>query len=116
LPEGQWRALNFFALIAAILALILVNRSFSASFAEAFSGKNRALLIVVGIVSSVTALIMTVAPARTFLKFDMLDPVLGGVAIGTGICVLIMLEGIKPFAERRWFGDQRQGLAPRRAM
>ncbi len=116
LPEGQWRALNFFALIAAILALILVNRSFSASFAEAFSGKNRALLIVVGIVSLVTALILTVAPARVFLKFDMLDPVLGGVAIGTGICVLIMLERIKPFAERRWFGDEQQGPAPRRTM
>lgn len=113
LPEGQWRALTFFALIAAILSLILVNRSFSAALAQAFSARNHALMYVTAAVAAVSALLMLLAPARSFLKFDVLDPALGGVAIGTGICLLIILERLKPFAERRWFGDGRENPARR---
>ena len=112
LPEGQWRALIFFALIAAILALILVNRSFSASLAGAFSSKNRALLLVLATVAAVSTLIVTIGPARNFLKFDMLEPALGLAAIATGICVLVILERLKPMAERRWFGDEYHRFGP----
>ena len=106
LPEGEWRALIFFSLIAAILALILVNRSFSAALAEAFSSKNRALLLVLAAVAAVSAMIVSIGPVRNFLKFELLDPAFGGAAIATGICVLIILERLKPMAERRWLGDE----------
>lgn len=111
LPEGQWRALIFFSLIAAILALILVNRSFSAALAEAFSSKNRALLLVLAAIAAVSGLIVTIDPIRNFLKFELLDPAFGGVAIATGICVLAILERLKPMAERRWFGDEYRQLS-----
>lgn len=100
LPEGQWRGLVFFSLISAILALILVNRSFSASLGRAFSGRNRALVVVLAVVAAVSALILAVAPIRKFLKFDAMQLPGFIAAIGLGICVLVVLEFLKPLAAK----------------
>lgn len=48
MAEVELRALMFFALIAEILALILVNRSFSTSLVQAFARRNMALRYVLG--------------------------------------------------------------------
>ncbi|GAA0281006.1 HAD-IC family P-type ATPase [Alteraurantiacibacter aestuarii] len=114
LPEGQWRGLMFFALIAVILALILVNRSFSASLVKAFYRKNRALVFILAIVTTVSALILTVDPVRKFLKFDMLELPQGAAIVGTGIGVLLLLEWLKALAARHLFSGGHHDLAFRK--
>lgn len=100
LPEGQWRGLVFFSLIAAILALILVNRSFSASLGRAFSGQNRALVIVFVIVTAVSGVILAADPIREFLHFGTFDAPLASAAIVVGVVLLISLELLKPIAAK----------------
>lgn len=100
MPEVEVRALIFFALIAQVMALILVNRSFTASLVTAFARKNTALVYVVLIVAGVTALILFLPAAQELLKFgsiaweDML------VSLGLGIGLLLVLEGCKPLVQR----------------
>ena len=100
LPEGEWRGTMFFSLIAAILALILVNRSFSASLGHAFSGWNQALVAVIAVVAAVSALILAVGPIREFLKFEATQLPSVIAAIGVGICVFLVLEFLKPLGSR----------------
>ncbi|MFV9475104.1 cation-translocating P-type ATPase [Advenella sp. RU8] len=105
MPEVEARALVFFALIAQIMALILVNRSFTASLREAFARKNMALVYVVLIVAGVTALILFLPAAQELLKFGMItweDMVL---ALGLGVVLLLLLEGCKPIIQRISLGQ-----------
>src|SRR3546814_1620676 len=69
MPEVEVRALIFFALIAQIVALILVNRSFSASLSDAFTRKNAALAYVAMALVGVTALILYLPAAQKLLGF-----------------------------------------------
>lgn len=100
MPEVEVRALIFFALIAQVMALILVNRSFTASLVTAFARKNTALVYVALIVAGVTALILFLPAAQQLLKFgsitweDML------ISLGLGIGLLLVLEGCKPLVQR----------------
>ncbi len=95
IPEFEVRALIFFGLIAQLVALILVNRSFKASLRDAFLRKNRALRYVVLAVSCLTALVLSLPQAQTLLMFgyitwrDML------LALSLGIGLLLILEGCK---------------------
>ena len=61
MPETEVRALAFFSLVTAILALIFVNRSFSASVLTAVSRPNRALKFVFLGVTATLALTLIVA-------------------------------------------------------
>jgi len=100
MPEAEVRALTFFALVAVIVALILVNRSFSASLGEALVRHNVALRYVVGAIAGVTALILFLPKAQSSLQFgsiawsDML------LAIGPGVILLVLLEIAKPLVRR----------------
>ena len=92
MPEAELRALTFFALIAEIVALILVNRSFSASLGEAFVRHNTALRYVAAAIASVTALILFLPSAQALLKFGSItwrDMALAGAL---GIVLLLVLE------------------------
>jgi Ca2+-transporting ATPase len=100
MPEIELRALIFFALVAEIVALILVNRSFSASLRQALVRHNAALRYVAVAITGVTALILFLPQAQTLLKFGSIawsDMVL---AIGLGIILMVLLEGCKPLVRR----------------
>lgn len=99
-PEHEVRALVFFGLIAQLIALILVNRSFQASLRDAFVRKNIALRYVVMAVGSVTALVLLLPQAQQLLMFgtmrlsDML------LALSLGVGLLFILEGCKYLMKR----------------
>ena len=109
MPEMELRALTFFALIAEIVALILVNRSFSASLGEALIRHNAALRYVAAAITTVTAVILFLPQAQALLKFGSIawsDMVL---AIGLGVMLLVLLEGCKLLVRRLTAFAPRQG-------
>lgn len=100
MPEIELRALMFFALIAEIVALILVNRSFSASLGQALVRHNAALRYVAVAISGVTALILFLPQAQALLKFGAIAWSDMALAIGLGIVLLVLLEACKPLVRR----------------
>jgi len=100
MAEPELRALIFFALIAAIVALILVNRSFTASLGDAFVRHNAALRYVVAGIALVTTLILSVPRAQALLKFGSIAWTDMGLAIGLGLALLVVLELGKPVVRR----------------
>lgn len=100
MPEGELRALIFFALIAEIMALILVNRSFSASLGDALVRHNAALRYVVVAVVAITALILFLPSAQTLLKFGSIAWTDMALAAGLGIMLLVLLESSKAVIAR----------------
>ncbi len=94
------RALTFVALIMAILALILVNRSFGTSLAAAFMRKNVALRYVLGAVAAVSVLILMIPALRTLLKFGSPQWHHLAIAGALGAVLLLLLEAMKPLANR----------------
>ena len=100
MPEGEVRALTFFALVAAILALILVNRSFSTSVMHALRGNNPALGYVFGAVAAISALILRVPAVQRILHFEHLRASDLATAIAVGGALFLSLEVLKPLAKR----------------
>jgi Ca2+-transporting ATPase len=100
MPEGEVRALTFFALIAMILALVLVNRSFSTSLREALGQDNRALGLVFGAILLVAATILFVPAIQSILRFEHLRGLDLAVAAGFGGLLFLGLEMLKPLARR----------------
>ena len=100
MPENELRALVFFGLVASILALILVNRSFSTSLLQALGRGNMALRYVFAAVIAISALIALIPQIQTLLRFGNLRLVDLGIALAVGSTVFIILEVLKPFAKR----------------
>lgn len=100
IPEAELRALVFFALIAEIVALILVNRSFSASLGEALTRHNAALRYVAVAITGVTALILFLPQAQVLLKFGSISWSDMALAVGLGLILMAVLEGCKPLVRR----------------
>ncbi|MEG8046107.1 cation-translocating P-type ATPase [Sphingomonas aerolata] len=100
MPERELRALIFFALIAEILALILVNRSFSASMRDALVRHNAALRYVVAAIVCVTGLILFLPRAQILLKFGLIAWSDMTLALGMGIGLLAILEACKPLIRK----------------
>ncbi|GHH23601.1 ATPase [Sphingomonas glacialis] len=95
--EFELRALIFFALIAEIVALILVNRSFGASLRDALTRHNAALRYVAGAIVAVTGLILFLPRAQALLKFGSIGWRDMALALGLGLLLLVLLEACKPF-------------------
>lgn len=104
-PELEVRALIFFGLIAQLIALILVNRSFRASLRHAVFRNNRALGYVLLAISTVTALVLLVPKAQELLKFGAITLSDMLLALSLGIALLLILEACKLLINR-----QRMGL------
>ena len=100
MPAMELRALIFFALIAEIVALILVNRSFSASLGDALVRHNAALRYVAVAIAGVTTLTLCLPQAQLLLKFGSIAWSDMALAIGCGIALLLFLEGCKPLMRR----------------
>ncbi|GAA0318104.1 HAD-IC family P-type ATPase [Sphingomonas oligophenolica] len=100
MPEIELRALTFFALIAEIVALILVNRSFSAALGEAIIRHNAALRYVAAAIAAVTALILFLPSAQALLRFGSIAWSDMALAIGLGVMLMLLLEACKPVVRR----------------
>ncbi len=96
MPVNEVRALTFFALVISILALILVNRSASASLLTAIRRPNVALAIVLPVIAVMLAVTLIVPFVSALFRFGPLhaDDLL--ITLGAGVVVLVVLEFIKP--------------------
>jgi Ca2+-transporting ATPase len=106
MPVDEVRALTFFSLVISIVALILVNRSASASLLKAIRRPNRALAIVLPLVALMLAATLLIPLASSLFRFGPLhlDDLL--ITLGAGVVVLVALELIKPLW-RMAFGGRR---------
>jgi len=104
MPEDEARALAFFSLATAIVALIFLNRSFSASLLEAFRRPNRALKLVLAGVSSILGLTLLWPFAADLFRFGPLHPDDLALTVAAGFAVLVILELLKPIWRRRMRG------------
>ncbi|HEX7563353.1 MAG TPA: cation-translocating P-type ATPase [Bradyrhizobium sp.] len=111
MPVDEVRALTFFALVTAIVALILVNRSASASLLKAIRRPNRALAIVLPLVALMLAATLLIPFVSNLFRFGPLhvDDLL--ITLGAGVVVLVALELIKPLW-RAVFGRRRDDATP----
>jgi len=96
--EPELRGVMFFALVGAVLALVLVNRSFSASIARAVLRPNVAFASVVAVIVVALGLAQFVLAVSALLRFAPLGAVDGAAAVMVGVVVLVLLETVK----RRW--------------
>ncbi|WP_458173648.1 HAD-IC family P-type ATPase [Bradyrhizobium sp. 14AA] len=101
LPPDEARTLAFVALVVCVVALVLVNRSFSASFVSAFFRPNPALLWIFLSIAFVLATALLWPPASSLFRFGPLhaDDLL--ITLGAGLLVLTVLEALKPLWARR---------------
>lgn len=100
LPADEMRALTFLTLVCAIVALIFVNRSFSASLLEAFTRPNKALPFVLVIVPAILALVVLWKPARDLFRLGQIDGGDAATSIAAGGLLILILEGAKWAARR----------------
>jgi Ca2+-transporting ATPase len=96
MPEDEARALAFFSLVTAIVALIFANRSFSTSIAQALRRPNRALKFVLAGVTAILGLTLLWPFAAHLFRFGPLHADDLALTVGAGAAVLIALELLKP--------------------
>jgi len=102
-------ALLFFALIAGIIALVLADRSGSASIVASLHRRNFVLAVVLAIVIMISAVIMLVPGTSTLLRFSQLDGQDWAVIAGIGIGLFLLLQTMKALALRRFGSAARSG-------
>ena len=103
-PENEARALAFFSLVTAIVALIFLNRSFSASLLTALRRPNRALKFVLLGVVAILGLTLWWPFAADLFRFGPLHADDLAVTVGAGVAVLVVLELLKPHWRARLRG------------
>jgi len=96
----ETRALIFFALVSAVVALVLVNRAFSRSIADALLRGNAVFRYVLGGIVIVGAVILASPFIQNLLQFAPLDAAEIGLALMTGAALLIALESTKLWGRR----------------
>lgn len=89
------RTLLFFALVGCIMALVLVNRSFSTSLTRAVWRSNASLRYVATAVLVACALILAVEPLRRLLHFAPLAPADLAFVILVPVLLLLLCEQVK---------------------
>ena len=101
MPSDQARALAFLSLVVCIFNLVLVNRSFSASFSSTFFRPNAALAWILLAVVVVLATVMLWPSASTLVGFGPIHPSGLMTALGAGVVLLVLLELLKPLWRAR---------------
>jgi Ca2+-transporting ATPase len=84
--------LTFFALLAAILALVVANRSFGASLRQLLPRHNPAFGYIATFVLAGSAPILIVPAAQAGLRFTSLSPLELGLVALTGLVLLFVFE------------------------
>ena len=101
MPADEARALAFFSLVTAIVALIFANRSFGTSIQSALRRPNGALKFVITGVVAMLALTMLWPAARHLFRFGPLHADDLSVTVAAGLVVLVALESLKPLLRER---------------
>ncbi|TAK50365.1 MAG: cation-translocating P-type ATPase [Xanthobacteraceae bacterium] len=104
LAENEVRALTFFSLVTAIVALILVNRSFGMALSRALDWRNPALAVVLVVVTAVLLTSLLWPWARELFRFGPLHGHDAAIVLATGASVLVGLEGLKLFWRKHLAG------------
>lgn len=92
LAPDRGRTLSFFALLAAIMALVLANRSFSSRLGHAFMRRNTAFRYVVAFILAGCTVILSFAPIRRTLGFAVPNPLDVAAILLSGFALLILFE------------------------
>jgi Ca2+-transporting ATPase len=101
MPEDELRALTFFSLVFAIIGLVLVNRSFSASLLAAFKRRNPVFWWILCGIGMILTLSLTWPVAGRVLRFGPLHADDLALTLAAGAGVLLALEWLKPLLARR---------------
>lgn len=101
LAAEEARSLAFVTLVVCFVALVLVNRSFSASFMSAFFRPNPALAWIFAGVAAVLATALLWPPASSLFRFGPLHADDLSITLGAGLLLLTLLEALKPLWARR---------------
>jgi P-type Ca2+ transporter type 2C len=101
MPPYEVRALTFFSLVTTIVALIFVNRSFSASLISALRRPNLALTLVLLWVATVLGLTLFWPFASALFRFGPLHADDLALTVGAGVIALAVLELLKPLSRQR---------------
>ena len=101
MPEQEVRALAFFSLILAIVSLIFVNRSFSASLITALRRPNPTLAFVLSAVAMMLGLTLLWPFASDLFRFGPLHGDDLALTFGAGVLVFGSLELLKPLWRAR---------------
>ncbi|MBR0816497.1 HAD-IC family P-type ATPase [Bradyrhizobium liaoningense] len=101
LVADEARTLAFVTLVVCIVALVLANRSFSATFASAFFRPNPALVWIFATIAVVLATAPLWPPASSLFRFGPLHAHDLMITLGAGLLLLTMLELLKPLWGRR---------------
>ncbi|MEN3287936.1 MAG: P-type Ca2+ transporter type [Bradyrhizobium sp.] len=101
MPSDQARALAFFSLVVCIFSLVLLNRSFSASFSSTFFRPNAALVWILLAVAIILATVLLWPSASTLFGFGPVRPRGLLTALGAGVVMLVVLELLKPLWRAR---------------
>ncbi|MDR3475994.1 MAG: cation-translocating P-type ATPase [Devosia sp.] len=109
MPEDEIRALSFFSLVLAIVALILVNRSASSSLRSAFSRPSLALMLVLAGVAVMLAVVLLWPFASSLFHFGALRSSELFIALGAGFGMVVVLDLLKPM-----FRSGGKSLSPSR--
>ena len=107
MPVDEVRALCFFTLVIAIVALILVNRSASASLLNAIRRPNRALVIVLVLVAFMLAATLLSPFVSELFRFGPLHADDLSITLGAGLALLVGLELIKPLWRAAFSGRHK---------
>ncbi|MBW6506815.1 MAG: cation-translocating P-type ATPase [Rhodobacteraceae bacterium] len=91
----QVRGLTFASLVLAIVALILVNRTGSASPIEAMVRPNRAIAAVLPLVAMMLGIVLFWAPAQAMFGFAALPGAMLAIPPLVAVALLLALEALK---------------------
>jgi len=100
MEEEQVRATCFAGLIAAVMVLVLVNRSFHGGPKGYRSGHNTTLAIIFGVAIAVFGLLFFVPPVADMIHVAVLD----GRGVAAVALVAAVLAGLLTLAKRRFRG------------
>ncbi len=101
LDIGHVRTLLFFALISAIVALVLSDRSASMSIAATLRRKNAALAVVLASVVTISAAIMLIPGISKLLRFSTLNWQDWAVTLCVGTLLFLLFQAVKALTFRR---------------
>ncbi len=95
------RTTAFLSLLGAIIALVLVNRSFSASVVAAVTRPNRPMAVIFPLVGLLAIVAVAVQPARALFGFSPIGLEVWAVAGLAGLGTLLALECLKILVRAR---------------
>lgn len=100
LPTDELRTFIFFALVAAVIVLVLAHRSFSTQISSALQRRNTAFYYVLGFILIASALMLGIEPIQHRLGFAPLGWVEIVLIVATGAVLLAVFEAVKALISR----------------